>query len=275
VKAMVSKLPLSDFRAVRHKLDPDDFALSEGPDIAPTDLIDEETWSGLTHLPDDVAIRTSGQNGVRLKLLHSLWADWIDALGDPHDELFGCMLDATTAFQCANFLYLHGYYRAAMAELRVALELVMIGAYGNLRPTDPAYVVWKTNGSELGFTSFRKKLHGMLRGDQCKWLLANEEFPDKTFRQLCNFTHSRPDSSDGSLWQSNGPVYTHEAAMLTFFTTVSVYAICYLLVRIARPSFVLPPDSRILFEEEWVPNRERTAKAFEQLYEERAAPYET
>jgi hypothetical protein len=37
----------------------------------------------------------------------------------------------------------------------------------------------------------------------------------------------------------------------------------------------LPPDSRILFEEEWVPNRERTAKAFEQLYEERAAPYET
>ena len=193
VKAMVSKLPLSDFRAVRHKLDPDDFALSEGPDIAPTDLIDEETWSGLTHLPDDVAIRTSGHNGVRLKLLHSLWADWIDALGDPHDELFGCMLDATTAFQCANFLYLHGYYRAAMAELRVALELVMIGAYGNLRPTDPAYVVWKTNGSELGFTSFRKKLHGMLRGDQCKWLLANEEFPDKTFRQLCNFSHSRPE----------------------------------------------------------------------------------
>src|SRR5580704_2498085 len=93
VKAMVSKLPLSDFRAVRHKLDPDDFALSEGPDIAPTNLINEETWSGLTHLPDDVAIRTSDHNGHRLQLLHSLWADWIDATGDPtkHDELFGCM----------------------------------------------------------------------------------------------------------------------------------------------------------------------------------------
>jgi hypothetical protein len=42
--------------------------------------------------------------------------------------------------------------------------------------------------------------------------------------------------------------------MRSFFTTVSVYAICYLLIRIARLSFALPPDSRILFEENWVPN---------------------
>jgi hypothetical protein len=92
------------------------------------------------------------------------------------------MLDAGDAFQCTTFLLLHGYYRAAMVELRVALELVMIGAYGNLKPTDPDYVVWKTTGSELGFTRFRKRMHGMLRGDQCKWLVADEEFPDKTFR---------------------------------------------------------------------------------------------
>jgi hypothetical protein len=49
--------------------------------------------------------------------------------GNPEkpDEIFGCMLDAADTFQCANFLFLHGYYRAAMAELRVALGLVMIG----------------------------------------------------------------------------------------------------------------------------------------------------
>lgn len=268
---MAKKLPLSDFRAVRHTLDPDDFALSgEGPDPAPTNPIDEETWSGLTHLSDDVAIRTSDHNGHRLKFLYGLWGDWVTAIGDDPerpDELFGCMLDAADAFQCANFLFLHGFYRAAIAELRVALELVMIGAFGNLKPHDPAYVAWKTSGSEIGFTSFRKKMHGVLRGDQCKWLFANEEFPDKTFRQLCNFTHSRPDLSDGALWQSNGPVYAHEAVMLTFFTTLSVYSICYLLVRIARPRFVLPPDSRILFEEEWVPNHEGVARAFKQLYE--------
>ena len=114
-------------------------------------------------------------------------------------------------------------------------------------------------------------MHGMLRGDQCKWLLADEEFPDRMFRQLCNFTHSRPNSSDGSLWESNGPVYKHEAVMLTFFTTLSVYAVCYLLIRIARPEFALPPASRILFEEDWMLNREGIARAFEQLYNERAS----
>ena len=265
---MVQKLSLSDFRAVRHKLEPRDFALWEGPDAAPTHLIDEETWAGITHLPDDVAIRTSNHNGHRLALLNSLWGDWIAATGDPEkqDELFSCMLDAGDAFQCTNFLFLHGYYRAAMAELRVALELVMIGAYGNLRPNDPEYVEWKNSGSEFGFTRFRKRMHSVLRADQGKWVTADNEFPAETFRQLCNFTHSRPNSSDGALWRSNGPVYAHEAVILTFFTTVSVYAICYLLVRIARPDFVLPADSRILFEEDWVPHRGGIAKAFEQLY---------
>jgi hypothetical protein len=269
---MSKTLPLSDFRVVRHKLEPHEFAISEGQDIAPTHLVDEETWAGITHLPDDVAIRISDHNGHRLQLLYSLWGDWITATGDPEktDELFGCMLDAGDAFQCANFLFLHGYYRAAMAELRVALELVMIGAYGNLKPFDPDFVVWKMSGSELGFTRFRRRMHGQLRSDQCKWLLADEEFPDRTFQQLCNFTHSRPNSSDGALWESNGPVYNNDAVMLTFFTIISVYAICYLLIRIARPNFALPPDSRILFEEDWVPNRAGLAKAFEQLYKERA-----
>jgi hypothetical protein len=269
---MTKRLHRSDFRAIRHKLEPHDFAISEGQDVAPTDLIDEETWAGITHLTDDVAIRTSDHNGIRLALLYSLWGDWITATGDPEhpDELFVCMLDAADAFQCVTFLFLHGYYRAAMAQLRVALELVMIGAYGNLKPTDADYVTWKSSGSELGFTRFRKRMHGMLTQSQCKWLLADGEFPSTTFQRLCNFTHSRPDSSDGSLWRSNGPVYVHDAVMLTFFTTLSVYAICYLLVRIARPTFVLPEDSRILFEEDWVPGRECIAKAFEQLFKERA-----
>jgi hypothetical protein len=269
---MVKKLPLSDFRAVRHKLEPRNFAISEGRAVAPTDLIDRKTWNGITRLPNDVAIRASDHNGIRLALLHSLWGDWIIATGDPDkpDELFNAMLDASDAFQCTNFLLLHGYYRPALAELRVVLELVMIGAYGNLKPDDSDYVAWKKSSSELGFTRFRKRMHGMLRGDQCKWLLADDEFPDKIFRTLCSFTHSRPDSSDGALWRSNGPVYVHEAMMQTFFTALSVYATCYLLARIARPSFALPPDSRILFEEDWVPNRQGIAKAFEQLYGERA-----
>ncbi|MGH8428183.1 MAG: hypothetical protein ACRES7_09425 [Gammaproteobacteria bacterium] len=269
---MTKKLPTSDFRAVRHMLEPEDFAISEGEDTEPTDLIDEETWAGMMHLPEDVSVRTSDHNGARLKLLYRLWGDWAVATGDPDkpDELFNCMLDAADAFQCANFLFLHGYYRAAMAELRVALELVIVGACGNLRPDDPDYVHWKKGGSEFGFTRFRKRMHGMLRNLEGKWLLADEECPAETFQKLCNFTHSRPDSSDGALWESNGPIYKHEAAMLTFFTTLAVYAICYLLVRIARPEFAIPPDSRILFEEDWMPNRAGLIKSLEELYKERA-----
>src|ERR1700730_4429007 len=180
---MTKKLPLSDFRAVRHKLEPHEFAISEGKDIAPTHLIDEETWAGITHLPDDVAIRISDHNGHRLALLYTLWGDWATATDDPEkpDELFSCMLDAGDAFQCTNFLFLHGYYRAAMAELRVALELVMIGAYGNLKPDDPDYVVWKTGGSELGFTRFRKGMHGMLRGNSASGLLLTKNFRTRHF----------------------------------------------------------------------------------------------
>jgi hypothetical protein len=186
---MIQKLPLSDFRAVRHKLEPHEFAISEGQDIAPTNLIDEETWAGITHLPDDVAIRISDHNGHRLALLYRLSRDWITATGDfqKPDELFNCMLDAGDAFQCTNFLFLHGYYRAAMAELRVALELVMIGAYGNLKPDDPDYIVWKTRGSELGFTRFRKRLHGMLRSDQCKWLSRRRKVSRQDISPIMQF----------------------------------------------------------------------------------------
>ncbi len=47
---------------------------------------------------------------------------------------------------------------------------------------------------------------GALRADQGKWIAADNEFAAETFRQLCNFTDSRPNSSDGALWRSSGPV---------------------------------------------------------------------
>jgi hypothetical protein len=108
---MSKKLPLSDFRAVRYKLEQHEFAISDGQDVALTNLIDQETWAGITYPPDDVAIRTSDHNGHRFELLYSLWGDWITATGNPEtpDELFACMLDAGDALQCTNFLFLHGY----------------------------------------------------------------------------------------------------------------------------------------------------------------------
>jgi hypothetical protein len=111
---MSKKLPLADFRAVRHKLESHEFAISEGEDVASTQLINKKTWAGITHLPDDVAIRTSDHNGHRLELLYSLWGDWIMATGDPEksDELFDCMLDAGDAFQCTMLIGMPAMTRA-------------------------------------------------------------------------------------------------------------------------------------------------------------------
>jgi len=265
---MSKKLPLSDFRAVRSKLEPHEFAVSEGQDIPPSDLVDKGVWHGIMHLPEDVSIRVSDHNGIRLKLLYGLWCDWVTAIGSPDksDEIYNCMLDAADCFQCANFNFLHGYYRAAIAELRVALELVMIGTYGSLNPSDKNYLAWKTSGGELSFTRCRKDLSRTVKEDQAKWMFEDRQFLAAIYKELCNYTHSRPDSSDGALWQSNGPVYDNAAIKLTFFTTLSVMATCHLLVRLARRGFIVPDDSEILFELDWMPHHAHLVLAFTELY---------
>ena len=96
---MSKNFPLTDFRAIRKVLEPHEFALG-GDDVPPTNLIDQETWHGIMNLPDDVAISISDHHGTRLKLLYSLWGDWVEAIGTPDnpDELFNCMLDAADLF---------------------------------------------------------------------------------------------------------------------------------------------------------------------------------
>jgi hypothetical protein len=265
---MSKKLPLTDFRAVRSKLEPHEFAISDGQDAAPSDLIEKDVWDGIVHLPEDVSIRISDHNGIRLRLVYSLWGDWITAIGNPDkpDEVFSCMLDVADCFQCANFNFLHGFYRAALAELRTALELMVIGAYGSLNPTDKDYVGWKAGSGELNFGRCRRRLFGSLRKEQAKWMFEEGGFLAAAYQALCNYTHSRPDASDSALWQSNGPVYNADAITLTIYTALSVYAMCYLLVRLARSDFAMPADSDILFELDWMPDHLTLVRAFTDLY---------
>jgi hypothetical protein len=266
---MTRKLPLSDFRALRSKLEPHEFAISEGQDAAPSDLIEPEVWNGIIHLPEDVSIRISDHNGTRLKLLYGLWSDWIEAIGDPDDpdEIYDCMLDAADCLQCATFNFIHGFYRGALAELRTILELVMIGAYGSLNPADADYISWKAGTSELNFVRCRRRLKGTLRAGQSRWLFEDGNLLATVYQKLCNYAHSRPDSSDGALWESNGPVYQEDAIYLTFASTLTVCAACYLLVRLARPSFNVPTDSEILFELDWMPDYDPLVKAYAELFQ--------
>jgi hypothetical protein len=49
-------------------------------------------------------------------------------------------------------------------------------------------------------------------------------------------------------------------------SSLDVYSISYLLVKIARPKFSLPEDSRILFELEWLPNHKESLRASQHLF---------
>jgi hypothetical protein len=82
-------------------------------------LIPEEIWTGITTLPDDVAIRTSDHNGKALGDVYWLWGKWIEATGETVDvRMFDPMLDAFDDLQSSIFSALHGYYRAAFSALR-------------------------------------------------------------------------------------------------------------------------------------------------------------
>lgn len=261
---MAQKLPLADFRAVRSKLEPHMFAISEGMDVPPSDLVDAESGTGSCTCQKTSRIRVSDHNGVRLRLLYQLWGDWIEVIGGPDepDEMFNCLLEAADCFQGATFNFLHGFYRTALAELRTALELVIIGAYGNLYPTDKDYREWKTGKSEiLGFTRCRKRLLGNLKKEQAKWMFEDDAPLWSAYQKLCNYTHARPDAGYSVLWQSNGPVYNNEAIRLTFFLSLGVYAQCYLLVRLARPE-----GSEILFKLDWMPNHAPLVRGYTGLF---------
>jgi hypothetical protein len=96
----------------------------------------------------------------------------------------------------------------------------------------------------FGFTRCQKRFLGNLKNEQAKWMFENGAPLSSTYQKLCNYTHARPDAGYRVLWESNGPVYNNEAIKLTFFSRLAVYALCYLLVRLARPRFTMPKRER-------------------------------
>jgi hypothetical protein len=75
----------------------------------------------------------------------------------------------------------------------------------------------------------------------------------------------RPGAGYDALWHSNGPVYNNAAIELAFFSSLSVYAQCYLLIRVARPHHTMPEGSDILFELDWMPDYAPLVRAYTDL----------
>ncbi len=217
---------------------------------SPTDPVSEEVWGGIMHLPDDVALTTSNHHGSQLATLYSLWGDWREAIAlEKKDELFDGMLDAADCFQASTFDSLHGYYRSAVSNLRSALELVAIGCLGNFSPNDSDYVRWKQhNIGSLPFSTCLRKLRGATDGPVRTSVLKPGGWLERFYEELCAYAHSRPGSSDGEMWRSNGPIHVTAAFSLVFEMQVSTYAACFIFTKIGRPDFALPKAAGFLFK---------------------------
>lgn len=132
-------VPESDFRARRRKLPPEAFAVSEGPDPEPSELVDGATWSGITALPDDVSLRTSDHHGEDLRRAYAAWGDWVSlALAlqyldgtEPKTDspLVLATFVSTDELQSSLFSALTGFYRASIGGLRLALEGALTGLF--------------------------------------------------------------------------------------------------------------------------------------------------
>jgi hypothetical protein len=238
---MSKKKSIKDFRSSRELLPDEVFAYVTGNRSRPTDLIRKRIWRGIMHLPDDVALTTSNHHGKQLRTLYTFWGAWLKAIGGDEDAVYGAMLDAADCFQSSTFDALHGYYRSALSNLRAALDVVAIGTIGNLVPTDPVYAKWKAGNARLVFP--RAQLRRLTQEPVSSLLFKQNGWMDDLYDELSAYNHSRPDASDGTMWESNGPVYRTLAFRKVFGSQIAAYAACYHMIKVGRPDFAAPECS--------------------------------
>jgi hypothetical protein len=140
-------------------------------------------------------------------------------------------------------LHFARYYRSALANLRAALDLVAIGTLGNFAPTDPVYLRWKSGVARLVFP--REQLRSSEPASSL--LFKQGAWMNALYDELSAYAHSRPDASDGAMWESNDPVYSGKAFTRVFGAQIATYAACYHMVTVARSAFVLPKHSEFIF----------------------------
>ena len=74
----------------------------------------------------------------------------------------------------------------------------------------------------------------------------------RLFSDLSEYEHSRPSFRNIDMWESNGPVFSPKAFTrfaAVFFETA---ALCFLMVKMARPRFSLPERAKEIWESQLV-----------------------
>lgn len=265
-------------------LEPGDYAFASGDEPPPSDLVDEETWHGITLLPDDVAIRTSNHHGDLLKMLYDLWGAWIDAVREIQHHPYDTILDAADEFQAATFNALHGYYRPAIGCLRNALEQITIGTYCQVCGKATDFAQWKAGQIKISVAQSCDGLAGSALvqplNAHLQTALSDSIFNQKTktnkggwarrlYDELSNYAHTRPGSTNFDMWASNGPVYVPKAFVSFASMYLETSALGFLLVKLARPHFLLPQGVLSIFGPAQVRPTKIARVAYEYLFSSR------
>ncbi|WEY41539.1 hypothetical protein [Paraburkholderia sp. SUR17] len=259
---MVRQLDSDDFRARRKVLESDDFASTDGePDPPPSDLISEEAWDGIMTLPDDVAIRTTSHLGEWVALLYHLWGGWVESF-PRRSIIVDAMLDCADDFSAALFNLVHGYYKQAIGALRNALETTVLACECSLSGSADTWHAWQS-GEEIAFRKTLPKLAATAKFTELearvRLLTGGGLFPEaenkdgiawvrNLYQRLSNFSHARGDSTNGVLWQSNGPVYSEQGMRTSCHLYLETYALLVLLLKVTWRRFRVPGASRHLFK---------------------------
>lgn len=269
-------------------LEPDDFLIFDGEELPPSDLVDEDTWHGIVTLPDDVSIRTSNHHGELLRIMHELWGAWIDAVGEPvgpdeEDPLYGTILDAADEFKAATFNSLYGYYRPSVSCLRNALELITIGTYCQVCHREEDHERWRAGEIEIRFGTACDILGQMEPARSLELHLRNslndsifgqrrDNYPGgsarRLYSRLSDYSHSRPGFTHFEMWNSTGPVYSHDAFIETTQLHFETCLLCFTLTKLGRPNFTLPQAARQLYESDGIHPTRIARAAYEYLFQD-------
>lgn len=259
---MVRNMDLSDFRAIRRVLEPDDFALTDGePDPPPTDLIDQETWEHIMILPGHVAITTTSHQGSRISLLSDLSSEWLFSAGR-NGIMNDAMLPIWDNLESCIFNTVHGNYKTALTILRTALETSVTAARCSLASDDKRWKRWRA-GDEFKFGQMCEQILQIPAVDAQEQLVAqrlgvglfkgsgrsrSDSWTASLYRRLCRYSHSRGNTTDASIWNSNGPIYAGEGLKLCYETFLETYALMLLLAKWSRGRMALKPNGKLILK---------------------------
>jgi hypothetical protein len=243
-----------DFRRERNWLTPSAFAISDGEDPPISELVSEEVWDHLMHLPDDVAIRTTNWIGSKVELLHEVSMQWHYATPvHPEGATYAPepAFLAAEAFEALEFAALHGYYRQALGCLRNALETMTHAAALAATSRKDDFAQWRRGDLELRFGESRRaigaspigvRIEGNLGGGSLFGDLKVGGWLAILYQRLCAYAHSQAGFNNADFWESNGPVYRAQAYVVVIDELRETVAVCYVLLRICWPNFKLADD---------------------------------